>query len=138
MREQLRLGSLLLVPKLTPKLEGAPPPLAPYSVVTEAHGLVFVSGQIAIHPKTGETPDMVTDQAELILQNIGNILEELGLSYSDIVKTTVFLTDIRDFGAVNIVYGSFFDDEPPARSAVGVAALPLPGLKIEIEAIAAR
>ena len=112
--------------------------MAPYSVVTEAHGLVFVSGQIAIHPKTGETPDMVTDQAELILQNIGNILEELGLSYSDIVKTTVFLTDIRDFGAVNIVYGSFFYDDPPARSAVGVAALPLPGLKIEIEAIAAR
>ncbi|MCQ3804731.1 MAG: Rid family detoxifying hydrolase [Acidimicrobiia bacterium] len=119
-------------------MEGAPPPLAPYSVVTEAQGLVFVSGQIAIHPTTGETPDAVTDQTQLILHNIGNILGELGLTYSDIVKTTVFLTDIRDFGAVNAVYASFFDDEPPARSAVGVAALPLAGLKIEIEAIAAR
>ena len=126
------------MPKQVPQLEGAPPPLAPYSVVTEAQGLVFISGQIAIHPQTGETPEAVTDQAALILGNIGDILGELGLGYSDIVKTTVFLTDIRDFAAVNGVYGSFFDDAPPARSAVGVAALPLAGLKIEIEAIAAR
>lgn len=126
------------MPKQAPKLEGAPPPLAPYSVVTEAQGLVFISGQIAIHPRTGETPDSVTDQTELIMRNIGAILGELGLTYSDIVKTTVFLTDIRDFGAVNNVYGGFFDDDPPARSAVGVAALPLAGLKIEIEAIVAR
>lgn len=126
------------MPKITPRLEGAPPPLAPYSVVTEAQGLVFVSGQVAIDPKTGETPDEVTDQTGLILRNIGSILAELGLSYSDIVKTTVFLSDIRDFGAVNVVYGGFFDDEPPARSAVGVADLPLPRFKIEIEAIAAR
>lgn len=126
------------MPKQAPKLRGAPPPLAPYSVVTEAQGLVFISGQIAIDPRTGETPEAVTDQAELILQNIGNILREVDLTYSDVVKTTVFLTDIRDFGAVNGVYGGFFGDEPPARSAVGVAALPLPGLKVEIEAIAAR
>lgn len=126
------------MPKQTPKLEGAPPPLAPYSVVTEARGLVFISGQVAIHPQTGETPEAVSDQVRLILENIGNILEELGLGYSDIVKTTVFLTDIRDFGTVNAVYGGFFDDDPPARSAVGVGALPLPGLKVEIEAIAAR
>lgn len=126
------------MPKQVPKLEGAPPPLAPYSVVTEAQGLVFVSGQVAIDPRTGETPETVTDQTDLILRNIGAILGELGLKYSDVVKTTVFLTDIRDFGTVNGVYGGFFDGEPPARSAVGVAALPLPGLKVEIEAIAAR
>ena len=126
------------MPKTVPRLEGAPPPLAPYSVVTEAQGLVFISGQIAIDPETGKTPEPVTEQAGLILRNIGAILEELGLGYSDIVKTTVFLTEIRDFGAVNEVYGSFFDGSPPARSAVGVAALPLSGLKIEIEAIAAR
>ena len=126
------------MPKTVPQLGGAPPPLAPYSVVTEAQGLVFISGQIAIDPETGKTPEPVTEQAGLILRNIGAILEELGLGYSDIVKTTVFLTEIRDFGAVNEVYGSFFDGSPPARSAVGVAALPLTGLKIEIEAIAAR
>ncbi len=126
------------MPKQVPQIKGAPAPLAPYSVATEARGLVFISGQVAIHPQSGEIPETVTGQAGLILQNIGNILEGLGLGYSDIVKTTVFLTDIRDFGAVNEVYGSFFDDQPPARSAVGVAALPLPGLSIEIEAIAAR
>lgn len=126
------------MPKEAPRLKGAPPPLAPYSVVTEARGLVFISGQVAIDPGSGETPEAVADQTGLILTNIGDILGELGLAYSDIVKTTVFLTDIRDFGTVNAVYGGFFDDEPPARSAVGVAALPLPGLKIEIEAIAAR
>ena len=126
------------MPKQVPQLTGAPPPLAPYSVVTEAQGLVFISGQIALDPQGGPTPESVTDQADLVLRNIGNILTELGLGYSDIVKTTVFLTDIRDFGAVNGVYGGFFDGQPPARSAVGVAALPLPGLKIEIEAIAAR
>lgn len=126
------------MPKQAPKLQGAPPPLAPYSVVTEAQGLVFISGQVAIDPQTGETPEAVTDQADLIMRNIGAVLSELGLGYSDVAKTTVFLTDIRDFGAVNGVYGKFFDEEPPARSAVGVAALPLPGLKVEIEAIAAR
>jgi 2-iminobutanoate/2-iminopropanoate deaminase len=126
------------MPKQVPQLTGAPPPLAPYSVVTEAQGLVFISGQIALDPQGGPTPESVTDQADLVLRNIGNILTELGLGYSDIVKTTVFLTDIRDFAAVNDVYGGFFDGQPPARSAVGVAALPLSGLKIEIEAIAAR
>lgn len=126
------------MPKTVPTLEGAPPPLAPYSVVTEAQGMVFISGQVAIDPQTGETPDAVTDQADLILRNMGSILGQLGLGYADVVKTTVFLTDIRDFAAVNGVYGGFFDSAPPARSAVGVAALPLPGLKVEIEAIAAR
>lgn len=126
------------MPKQVPRLVGAPPPLAPYSVVTEAQGLVFVSGQIAIDPHTGETPESVTDQADLILRNIGAILGELGLSYPDVAKATVFLTDIRDFGAVNEVYGRFFDSDPPARSAVGVAALPLAGLKVEIEVVAAR
>ena len=126
------------MPKEAPQLKSAPAPLAPYSVVTEAHGLVFVSGQVAIDPQTGETPESVTAQTELILRNIGNILAELGLGYSDIVKTTVFLADIRDYGAVNGVYGSFFDDQPPARSAVGAGGLPLAGLTVEFEAIAAR
>lgn len=126
------------MPKKTPRLKSAPTPLAPYSVVTEAQGLVFISGQVAIDPRTGETPESVTDQTELVLRNIGNILAELGLGYPDIVKTTVFLADIRDYGAVNEVYGSFFDDHPPARSAVGAGGLPLSGLKVEIEVIAAR
>ena len=126
------------MPKKVPHINSAPTPLAPYSVVTEAQGLVFISGQVAINPQTGETPESVTAQTELILQNIGNILADLGLGYSDIVKTTVFLADIRDYGAVNEIYGSFFNDRPPARSAIGAGGLPLAGLKVEIEAIAAR
>lgn len=126
------------MPKEAPQLKSAPSPLAPYSVVTEAHGFVFISGQVAIDPQTGETPESVTAQTELVLRNIGNILAELDLGYSDIVKTTVFLADIRDYGAVNEVYGGFFDDRPPARSAIGAGGLPLSGLKVEIEAIVAR
>ena len=126
------------MPKKVPRIKSAPAPLAPYSVVTEAQGLVFISGQVAIDPRTGETPESVTAQTELILQNIGNILADLDLGYSDIVKTTVFLADIRDYGAVNEVYGGFFDNQPPARSAIGAGGLPLAGLKVEIEAIAAR
>ena len=126
------------MPKDTPHIKSAPTPLAPYSVVTEANGLVFISGQVAIDPQTGETPESVTEQTELVLRNIGNILADVGLGYADVVKTTVFLADIRDYGAVNTVYGSFFDDKPPARSAVGAGGLPLAGLKVEIEAIAAR
>lgn len=126
------------MPKETPHIKSAPTPLAPYSVVTEANGLIFISGQVAIDPQTGETPESVTEQTELVLRNIGNILADVGLGYADVVKTTVFLADIRDYGAVNTVYGSFFDDKPPARSAVGAGGLPLAGLKVEIEAIAAR
>ena len=126
------------MPKKAHRLKSAPAPLAPYSVATEAQGLVFISGQVAIDPNTGETPESVTAQTELVLRNIGNILTELGLGYSDIVKTTVFLADIRDYAAVNGVYGTFFDSAPPARSAVGAGGLPLAGLKVEIEVIAAR
>lgn len=70
--------------------------------------------------------------------NIGRILGDLGLGFSDLVKATVFLTDIADFGSMNEVYGSFFEGDPPARSALQVAALPRPEFKVEIEVIAAR
>lgn len=72
------------------------------------------------------------------MSNIGRILGDLGLGFSDLVKSTVFLTDIADFGSMNEVYGSFFEDHPPARSALQVAALPRPEFRVEIEVIAAR
>jgi 2-iminobutanoate/2-iminopropanoate deaminase len=112
--------------------------MAPYSVVTEANGLVFISGQVAIDPTGGPTPEDVADQARLILDNIGGILGELGLGYPDIVKTTIFLADIADFGKVNQIYGSYFETDPPARSTFQAGALPGEDFKIEIEAIAAR
>lgn len=126
------------MPKTIPSLSGAPAPVAPYSIVTEANGFVFLSGQVAIDPSGGPTPHDVADQTQLILDNIGNILSDLGLGFTDIVKTTIFLSDIRDYGTVNEVYGRVFSAEPPARSAVQAAALPMPQFKVEIEAIAAR
>ena len=126
------------MPKTIPTLANAPAPVAPYSVVTEANGFVFLSGQVAIDPAGGLTPTDTASQTRLVLTNIGSILSELGLGFGDIVKSTVFLADIRDFAAMNEVYGSFFDDAPPARSAIQAGALPAPQYRVEIEVIAAR
>ncbi|HUO46891.1 MAG TPA: Rid family detoxifying hydrolase [Acidimicrobiia bacterium] len=124
--------------KQVPPLSNAPKPLAPYSVVTEANGFVFISGQVALSLDGGPTPAAAVDQTSLIMTNIGVILGDLGLGYDDIVKTTIFLTDIADFGSINEIYGSYFASEPPARSTFQVSALPRPEFKIEVEAIAAR
>jgi 2-iminobutanoate/2-iminopropanoate deaminase len=126
------------VPKQVPTLSNAPTPLAPYSVATEANGFVFISGQVALDRSGGPTPEDVVDQTRLIMDNLGSILTDLGLGYSDIVKTTVFLSDIADFGRMNEAYGSYFESDPPARSTFQVAALPRAEFKIEIEAVAAR
>ena len=126
------------MPKQVPTLSNAPQPLAPYSVATEANGFVFISGQVALDRSGGPTPDDLVDQTRLIMDNIGSILKDLGLGYSDIVKTTLFLADIEDFGRMNETYGSYFESEPPARSTFQVAALPRAEFKIEIEAVVAR
>ncbi len=133
-----RTPEVLLMPKSVPALARAPKPVAPYSIATEANGMVFISGQVAIDPDGGPTPEDVRDQATLVLDNIGRILEDLGLGYGDVVKTTVFLADIADYGAVNQIYGGYFHQDPPARSAIQAAALPMPQFKVEIEVIAAR
>lgn len=112
--------------------------LAAYSPAVETSGLVFLSGQVGLVPSTGErAPDDVTSQAHQVMSNIGAILGDVGLGYSDIVKATVFLADIGDFSAVNEVYSSYFGDGFPARSAVQAGALP-GGFLVEIEVVAAR
>jgi 2-iminobutanoate/2-iminopropanoate deaminase len=126
------------MPKTVPTLASAPRPIAPYSVATEANGFVFISGQVAIDPTGGPTPEDVADQARLVLTNLGNILSDLGLGFADVVKTTIFLADVADFGRVNEVYGQHFPSDPPARSTIQAGALPKPEFKVEIEAIAAR
>ncbi len=126
------------MPKTVPHLTSAPKPLGPYSIATEANGFVFVSGQVAIDLSGGPTPEPVQEQAALVMDNIGLILGDLGLGYSDIVKTTIFLADVADFGAVNQVYGGYFADAPPARSTIQAGALPMPQFKVEIEVVAAR
>lgn len=126
------------MPKAVPDVPSAPPPVGPYSLATETAGLVFFSGQVALHPETGErSPDDVVAQAERVMENIGAMLGDVGLGFDDIVKTTVFLADMGDYAAVNEVYGSYFEAEPPARSAIQAGALP-GGFLVEIEVVAAR
>ena len=126
------------MPKTVLTTPSAPTPIAPYSVATEANGFVFISGQIAVDPTTGErSPDDVVEQSRQVMKNIGSILGDVGLSYPDIVKTTIFLADIADFPKVNEVYGSHFTEAPPARSTFQAGALP-GGYLVEIEVVAAR
>ena len=98
---------------------------------------MFVSGQIPLDPETGQmTAVDVVAQTRQVMENLKAILAAEGLMLADVVKTTIFLTDLGDFARVNEAYGSYFDDAPPARSTVQVAALPK-GAKVEIEAVAA-
>jgi 2-iminobutanoate/2-iminopropanoate deaminase len=98
---------------------------------------VFCSGQLGLDPATGELAAGVEAQAERALRNLQSVLDAAGLGFDDVVKTTIFLADVKDFAAVNAVYARFMPTPPPARSTIGVAALPKGGL-VEIEAIARR
>jgi 2-iminobutanoate/2-iminopropanoate deaminase len=113
-----------------------PKPLAPYSPGIRVGELIFIAGQIGIDATTGAlVPGGIEAETYQALQNMGNVLEAAGASYANVVKTTVFLRDIKEFAQMNAVYAQFFTDKPPARSAFQVAALPL-GAAVEIEAIA--
>jgi 2-iminobutanoate/2-iminopropanoate deaminase len=116
---------------------GAPAAIGPYSQAIRSGDLVFCSGQLGLDPATGELADGVEAQAERSLRNLLAVLDAAGLSIGDVVKTTIFLADISDFAKVNAVYATFIPDPPPARSTIGVGALPKGGL-VEIEAIARR
>ncbi len=126
------------MPKTIPPVPSAPDPVGPYSVATEANGLVFISGQIGVAPGSGSVVEGgVAAEASQIMTNLGAILADLGLGFDDVVKTTIFLADIADFAEVNEVYGRHVAESKPARSTVQVAALPL-GVAVEIEVVAAR
>jgi 2-iminobutanoate/2-iminopropanoate deaminase len=116
---------------------GAPGAIGPYSQAIQSGDMLFCSGQLGLDPATGELADGVEAQADRALRNLQSVLDAGGLSFDDVVKTTIFLADIGDFGAVNEVYARFMPDPPPARSTVQVAALPKSG-RVEIEAIARR
>jgi 2-iminobutanoate/2-iminopropanoate deaminase len=116
---------------------GAPAAIGPYSQAVATDGLVFCSGQLGLDPETGELADGVEAQADRALHNLMAVLDAAGLTLEDVVKTTIFLADMADFGVVNAVYGRYMPDPPPARSTVQVAALPKDG-RVEIEAIAWR
>jgi|LAHU01.1.fsa_nt_gb 2-iminobutanoate/2-iminopropanoate deaminase len=112
-------------------------PAGPYSPAVEAGGFVFLSGRVATDPVTDRLIMEIEPACRQLLQNIKAFLEEIGLSMNHVVKTTVFLRDMRDFAVMNEIYAGFFPEAPPARSTVQVAALP-GGAPLEIELIAHR
>ena len=114
----------------------APAAIGPYSQAIVTNGLVFTAGQIALDPATGQVvAGGVAEQTERVLQNLGAVLEAAGTGWANVIKTTVFLKDMRDFPTVNEVYARRFGDARPARSTVAVSGLPRDVL-VEIEAIA--
>ena len=114
----------------------APAALGAYSQAIKANGFVYTAGQLGLDPATGKLVEGIEAQTEQAMKNVAAILRAAGTSLSYAVKTTVFLTDMGNFGAMNAVYLEFVKDSPPARSAVAVKDLPLGGL-IEIEVVAA-
>ena len=116
----------------------APAAAGAYSQAIVSGEFVFCAGQLGIDPSTGEFAEGgVEAQAERVLRNLTAVLDAAGASWNDVVKTTIFLADIADFGAVNAIYAQYVPDPPPARSTFAVGALPKGGL-VEIEAIARR
>ena len=116
----------------------APKAIGPYSQAVEANNTLYISGQIPIDPQTGKLIEGdIKKQTELVMKNIGAILEEAGFSYIDVVKSTCLLSDIKNFAAMNEVYAKYYPTEPPARAAYAVVSLPL-GALIEIETIAVK
>lgn len=115
----------------------APAAIGPYSQGIAGNGLVFVSGQLPVDPKTGVMPETIEAQARQSLTNLKVIIEASGSSLDKVVKTTCFLADIADFAAFNAVYAEFFPKDAPARSCFQVAAIPK-NAKLEVEAIALK
>ncbi|RMG20397.1 MAG: RidA family protein [Deltaproteobacteria bacterium] len=121
------------------KTTEAPAAIGPYSqaVTVEASRLHFLSGQIPLDPATGEVvPGDVEAQTRQVMENLRAVLEACGCTFSNVVKSTIFLADLGDFETVNRVYGSYFEADPPARATVEVSALPK-GVRVEIECVAA-
>ncbi|TKK70886.1 RidA family protein [Ilyomonas limi] len=124
------------MPKQIIKTDKAPMPIGPYSQAVKVDNLLFLSGQVAIHPESNEliTGD-ITAEAKQIMENLKAVLSEAKLTFEHVVKTTIFLADMHLFGAVNDVYGSYFNGDYPARETVAVKALPK-GVEVEISMIA--
>ncbi len=117
--------------------ENAPKAVGPYSQAIKVDGTMYISGQIPVNPADGSVPATIEEQTRQSLKNVGAILAAAGMTYDNVVKTTVLLDDIANFKAMNEVYAEFFTADKPARACYQVAALPL-GVKVEIEAVAAE
>ncbi len=115
----------------------APQAVGPYSQGVEANGILFLAGQIPLDPSGNMVAGGITEQTERVIQNIQALLAAAGLTFNDVVKSTVFLSDMNNFAAMNAVYAKYYTANPPARSTVQVARLPKDAL-VEIETIAIR
>jgi 2-iminobutanoate/2-iminopropanoate deaminase len=114
----------------------APGAIGPYSQAVKAGPFLFTAGQIALDPADGGlTREGIEAEARRVMENLRAVLAEAGMGFGDVVKATLFLCDLGDFAAVNGVYGEYFSEDPPARSAVQVASLPK-GARVEIEMVA--
>jgi 2-iminobutanoate/2-iminopropanoate deaminase len=126
------------MPKTVPVLPGLPPSQLPFSKVVEANGFVFLAGQIGDAPgSNGPVPGGIEAETRQTLENVGTLLRAVGLDYSDVVRCTVYVTDIREFAAMNAVYREYFTGDLPVRATVQVGRLALDA-RIEIEVTAAR
>ena len=126
------------MPKSIPSGPGLEPGGLPFSKAVEANGFVFLAGQIGDAPgSNGPVPGGIEAETRAMLENVGRLLRAVGLDYADVVKCTVYLTDIAEFHAMNTVYREFFQADLPTRATVAVTALAL-GAKVEIEVLAAR
>ena len=116
----------------------APAPIGPYNQAVMVNGSLYISGQICIDPATGQLKNRdIQEETHQVMQNLRNILHEAGLKFQDVVKTTIFLTDMNRFGEVNEIYGKYFEGDFPARETVQVSALPR-FVNVEISMIAVQ
>ena len=126
------------MPRNVPALPGIEAGSLPFSQVVEANGFVFLAGQVGNRPgESNAIPGGIEPETRQMLDNVGQLLEAVGLSYRDVVKTTVYLRDFTEFDAMNAVYREYFQSEPPTRATVGVTALAR-DFRVEIEVLAAR
>lgn len=118
------------------KTNNAPEPVGPYSQAVRVGNTLYLAGQIAIRPESGEmVTTTIEEEAQQVMHNLQAVLQEAGMDMSHVVKTTIYMTDLNNFGKVNEIYGSYFGEIPPARVTVGVASLPK-GANLEISMVA--
>ena len=118
--------------------KNAPAAIGPYSQAIEINGTLYISGQIPVNPSSGKVVEGgIFEQTKQVMKNIGAILEAAGYNYSEVVKSTCLLANMDDFKAMNEVYGSYYKENPPARAAFAVKALPM-GVLVEIETLAVK
>jgi 2-iminobutanoate/2-iminopropanoate deaminase len=132
------LFTILVMAKEIIHTSSAPAPIGPYNQAVIAGDTLYISGQICIDPATGNLKNRdIQDETHQVMQNLRNILTEAGMNFSNVVKTTIFITDMNQFSEINEVYGKYFDGQFPARETVQVSALPK-FVNVEISMIAVR